>query len=74
MMKFCKKGTVLVTRFDRVVPLCGVEIVVIYLIHPLCSMFIRVLTSTSSKIAQGEVLQLTHKGEADLLEENYIKS
>ena len=31
------------------------------------------LSSTASKIAQGEVLQLTYKGEADLLEENYIK-
>ena len=32
------------------------------------------LSSTSSKIAQGEVLQLQHKGEADLLlEETYIK-
>ena len=36
MMKFCKKGTVLVTRFDRVVPLCGVDIVVMLLIHPIC--------------------------------------
>jgi len=34
---------------------------------------LKLLSSTSSKIAQGEVLQLTHKGEADLLEENYIK-
>ena len=30
------------------------------------------LSSTSAKIAQGEVLQLQHKGEADLLEETYI--
>jgi len=34
---------------------------------------LKLLSSTSSKIAQGEVLQLTYKGEADLLEENYIK-
>ena len=34
---------------------------------------LKLLSSTSSKIAQGEVLQLQHKGEADLLEENYIK-
>ena len=33
---------------------------------------LKVLSSTSSKIAQGEVLQLQHKGEADLLEETYI--
>ena len=34
---------------------------------------LKLLSSTSSKIAQGEVMQLEHKGEADLLEENYIK-
>ena len=34
---------------------------------------LKLLSSTSTKIAQGEVLQLQHKGEADLLEENYIK-
>ena len=34
---------------------------------------LKLLSSTSSKIAQGEVLQLQRKGEADLLEENYIK-
>jgi len=34
---------------------------------------LKLLSSTSSKIAQGEVLQLQHKGEADLLEETYIK-
>ena len=34
---------------------------------------LKLLSSTSSKIAQGEVLQLQHKGEADLLEENYLK-
>ena len=34
---------------------------------------LKLLSSTSAKIAQGEVLQLQHKGEADLLEENYIK-
>ncbi len=34
---------------------------------------LKLLSSTSSKIAQGEVMQLQHKGEADLLEENYIR-
>ena len=34
---------------------------------------LKLLSSTSAKIAQGEVLQLQHKGEADLLEDNYIK-
>ena len=34
---------------------------------------LKLLSSTSSKIAQGEVMQLQHKGEADLLEENYLK-
>ena len=34
---------------------------------------LKLLSSTSSKIAQGEVMQLQHRGEADLLEENYIK-
>jgi len=34
---------------------------------------LKLLSSTSSKIAQGEVMQLQHKGEADLLEESYIK-
>ena len=33
----------------------------------------KLLSSTSAKIAQGEVLQLQHKGEADLLEETYIE-
>ena len=33
---------------------------------------LKLLSSTSSKIAQGEVLQLQHKGEADLLEDTYI--
>jgi len=33
---------------------------------------LKLLSSTSSKIAQGEVKQLEHKGEADLLEETYI--
>ena len=33
---------------------------------------LNLLSSTSAKIAQGEVLQLQHKGEADLLEETYI--
>jgi octaprenyl-diphosphate synthase len=34
---------------------------------------LKVLSSTSSKIAQGEVLQLQHKGEVDMLEETYLK-
>ena len=33
---------------------------------------LQLLSSTSAKIAQGEVLQLQHKGEADLLEDTYI--
>ncbi len=31
------------------------------------------LSSTSSKIAQGEILQLQHQGEVDMLEETYLK-
>ena len=34
---------------------------------------LKLLSSTSSKIAQGEVLQLQHKGETDMLEETYLK-
>tara|TARA_B100000900_G_scaffold300998_1_gene259568 strand:+ start:38 stop:1051 length:1014 start_codon:yes stop_codon:yes gene_type:complete len=34
---------------------------------------LRLLSSTSSKIAQGEVLQLQHKNEVDMLEETYLK-
>ena len=34
---------------------------------------LKLLSSTSAKIAQGEVLQLQHKGEADLLEETYLE-
>ena len=34
---------------------------------------LRLLSSTSSEIAQGEVLQLQHKGEIDILEETYFK-
>ena len=34
---------------------------------------LRLLSSTSSEIAQGEVLQLQHKGEIDILEETYLK-
>ena len=34
---------------------------------------LKLLSSTSAKIAQGEVLQLQHKGEADLTEETYLK-
>ncbi len=34
---------------------------------------LKLLSSTSSTIAQGEVLQLDHKGEIDMLEETYFK-
>ena len=34
---------------------------------------LKLLSSTSAKIAQGEVLQLQHKGESDLTEETYLK-
>ena len=34
---------------------------------------LKLLSSTSSEIAQGEVLQLQHKGEVDMLEETYLK-
>ena len=34
---------------------------------------LKLLSSTSSKIAQGEVLQLQHKGEVDMLEDTYLK-
>jgi len=34
---------------------------------------LKLLSTTSSKIAQGEILQLQHKGEVDMLEETYIK-
>ena len=34
---------------------------------------LKLLSSTSSIIAQGEVLQLEYKGEIDLLEETYFK-
>ena len=33
---------------------------------------LKLLSSTSSRIAQGEVLQLEHKGEVDILEETYL--
>ena len=33
---------------------------------------LKLLSSTSAKIAQGEVLQLQHRGEADMLEDTYI--
>jgi octaprenyl-diphosphate synthase len=36
------------------------------------SEILKLLSSTSAKIAQGEVLQLQHKGEADLLEDTYL--
>ena len=34
---------------------------------------LKLLSSTSSEISQGEVLQLQHKGEIDMLEETYLK-
>ena len=34
---------------------------------------LKLLSSTSSKIAQGEVLQLQHKSEVDMLEETYLR-
>ena len=34
---------------------------------------LKLLSSTSSIIAQGEILQLQHKGEVDMLEETYLK-
>ena len=34
---------------------------------------LKLLSSTSSKIAQGEILQLQHKGDIDVLEETYLK-
>ena len=34
---------------------------------------LKLLSSTSSEIAQGEVLQLQHKGEIDILEETYFR-
>ena len=34
---------------------------------------LKLLSSTSAQIAQGEVLQLQHKGEIDMLEETYFK-
>ena len=34
---------------------------------------LRLLSSTSAEISQGEVLQLQHKGEIDMLEETYLK-
>jgi len=34
---------------------------------------LKLLSSTSSKIAQGEILQLQHHGEVDMLEERYLK-
>ncbi|MDC0215599.1 polyprenyl synthetase family protein [Candidatus Pelagibacter sp.] len=34
---------------------------------------LKLLSSTSSQIAQGEVLQLQHKNEIDMLEETYLK-
>ena len=34
---------------------------------------LKLLSSTSSKIAQGEILQLQHNGEIDMLEETYLQ-
>ena len=34
---------------------------------------LKLLSTTSAQIAQGEVLQLQHKGEIDMLEETYLK-
>tara|TARA_B100000029_G_scaffold443758_1_gene463027 strand:+ start:408 stop:1421 length:1014 start_codon:yes stop_codon:yes gene_type:complete len=34
---------------------------------------LKLLSSTSAEIAQGEILQLQHKGEIDMLEETYLK-
>ena len=34
---------------------------------------LKLLSSTSSIIAQGEILQLQHRGEVDMLEETYLK-
>ena len=34
---------------------------------------LKLLSSTSSEIAQGEILQLQHKSEIDMLEETYLK-
>ena len=34
---------------------------------------LKLLSSTSTKIAQGEILQLEHKGEVDMHEETYLK-
>ena len=34
---------------------------------------LKLLSSTSAKIAQGEIFQLQHKGEVDMLEETYLK-
>ena len=34
---------------------------------------LRLLSSVSAEIAQGEVLQLQHKGEIDMLEDTYLK-
>ena len=34
---------------------------------------LKLLSSTSSKIAQGEILQLQHQGDVDMLEETYLK-
>lgn len=34
---------------------------------------LKLLSSTSSKIAQGEILQLQHKGDIDMFEETYLK-
>ena len=35
---------------------------------------LKLLSSTSAEISQGEVLQLQHNGEIDMLEETYLKN
>ena len=34
---------------------------------------LKLLSSTSALISQGEILQLQHRGEVDMLEETYLK-
>ena len=34
---------------------------------------LKLLSSTSAEISQGEVLQLQHRGEVDMLEETYLR-
>ena len=54
-------GDYLLSRcFEMIVEDCNLEV-------------LKLLSSTSAKIAQGEVLQLQHNGEVDMLEETYLK-